>query len=75
MGGPPDDGAGNALWVELDSVRLWCSSAWCLVGDFNIIRYAVESLGCNSFTSTMFKFFDFIEKSNLVDLPLEGGRG
>ena len=21
----------------------------------------------------MFKFFDFIEKSNLVDLPLEGG--
>jgi len=71
--GPSDDGARNALWVELDSVRLWWSLAWCLVGDSNIIRYPVERLGCNSFSSAMFKFFDFTEKSNLVDLPLEGG--
>ena len=41
--------------------------------DFNIIKYLVERLGCNSFSLAMFKFSDFIEKNNLVDLPLEGG--
>ena len=44
-----------------------------MIGDFNIIRYPVERLGCNSFSSAMFKFSDFIEKHKLVDLPLEGG--
>ena len=64
---------GMICGVELDSIRLRWSSAWCLIGDFNIIRYPVEKLGCNSFSSAMFKFSDFIEKHNLVDLPLEGG--
>ena len=53
---PSDDSARNDMWVELDSMRLWWSSAWCLIGDFNIIRYPVEKLGCNSFSSDMFKF-------------------
>ena len=43
-----------------------------LVGDFNIIRYPSERLGCESFSSAMFAFFDFIESNSLVDLPLEG---
>lgn len=47
--------------------------AWCLFGDFNIIRYPTERLGCSSFSSAMFKFSDFIAKHSLVDLPLEGG--
>ena len=71
--GPSDDSARNDMWVELDSMRLQWISAWCLIGDFNIIIYPVEKLGCNSFSSAMFKFSDFIEKHNLVDLPLEGG--
>ena len=70
---PFDDSARNATWVELDSVRLWWISAWCLIGDFNIIRYLVERLDCNSFSSATFKFSNFIENNNLVDLPLEGG--
>ena len=71
--GPSDDSARKDMWVELDSMRLQWISAWCLIGDFNIIIYPVEKLGCNSFSSAMFKFSDFIEKHNLVDLPLEGG--
>ena len=71
--GPSDDSARNDMWVELDSMRLQWISAWCLIGDFNIIIYLVEKLGCNSFSSAMSKFSDFIEKHNLVDLPLEGG--
>ena len=46
--------------------------AWCLVGDFNIIRYPSERLGCESFSPAMFAFLDFIENNSLVDLPLEG---
>ena len=46
--------------------------AWCLVGDFNIIRYPSERLGCESFSPAMFAFSDFIENNSLVDLPLEG---
>ena len=71
--GPSDDSARNDMWVELDSMRLQWILAWCLIGDFNIIIYPVEKLGCHSFSSAMFKFSDFIEKHNLVDLPLEGG--
>ena len=47
--------------------------AWCLVGDFNIIRYPSERLGCESFSLAMFAFSDFIENNSLVDLPLGGG--
>ena len=46
--------------------------AWCVVGDFNIIRYPSERLGCESFSLAMFAFSDFIESNSLVDLPLEG---
>ena len=46
--------------------------AWCLVGDFNIIRYPSERLGCESFSPAMFAFSDFIESNSLVDLPLKG---
>ena len=46
--------------------------AWCVVGDFNIIRYPSERLSCESFSPAMFAFLDFIENNSLVDLPLEG---
>ena len=46
--------------------------AWCLVGDFNCIRYPSERLGCEFFSPAMFAFLDFIDSNSLVDLPLEG---
>ena len=46
--------------------------AWLLFGDFNIIRYPGERLGCDSFSLAMFAFSDFIENNFLVDLPLDG---
>ena len=38
------------LWEELLRVRARWPMAWCLVGDFNIIRYPSERLGCESFS-------------------------
>ena len=46
--------------------------AWCLVGDFNIIKYPSERLGCELFSPAMFAFLDFIEINSLVYLPLKG---
>ena len=54
-------------------MRSWWLLAWYVFGDFNIIRYPSERLGCSSFNPAMFKFSDFIAKHSLVDLPLEGG--
>ena len=54
-------------------MRVRWSSAWCVLGDFNIIRYLAKRLGCNSFSPAMFNFSDFIERNLLVDLPLVGG--
>ena len=70
--GPSDDGQRASLWEELSQVRARWPMAWCVVGDFNIIRYPSERLGCESFSLAMFAFSDFIESNSLVDLPSEG---
>ena len=70
--GPNDDGQRSFLWEELLRVRARWPMAWCLVGNFNIIRYPSERLGCESFSLAMFSFSDFIESNSLVDLLLEG---
>ena len=61
-----------ALWEELSRVCVKWSTACFLFGDFNIIRYPCERLGCESFSSIIFAFSDFIENNYLVDLPLDG---
>ena len=66
-------GLKDALWAKLDNVRARWSLAWCVFGDFNIIRYPIEHLGCNSFSPAMFNFSNFIERNFLVDLPLVWG--
>ncbi|XP_023926420.1 uncharacterized protein LOC112037820 [Quercus suber] len=70
--GPNDDGQRASLWEELSQVCARWPMARCLVGNFNIIRYPSERLGCESFSPAIFAFSDFIESNSLVDLPLEG---
>ena len=70
--GPNDNLQRPTLWEELSQVRARWPMACCLVGDFNIIRYPSERLGCESFSPAMFAFLDLKENNSLVDLPLEG---
>ena len=72
MYGPNVDQHRAALWKELSKVHVRWTTAWLLFGDFNIIRYPCERLGCESFSPAMFAFSDFIENNYLVDLPLDG---
>ena len=39
------------------------NTAWCVFGDFNIIRYPSERLGCETFSPAMFAFLDFIGRT------------
>ena len=70
--GPNDNGQRSTLWEELSQVRARWPMAWCIVGDFNIIRFPSERIGYESFNPAMFAFSNFIENNSLVDLPLEG---
>ena len=60
--GPIDGSLRDAMWAELDLVTSRWAGAWCLFGDFNVIRYPAERFGYNSFSPVMFKFSDFIAK-------------
>jgi hypothetical protein len=71
--GPSTDSLRSELWEELNNVRQNWNSPWCVFGDFNVVRFPSERLGCNRLTTHMMDFSDFIEVSNLVDLPLGGG--
>ena len=72
LDGPNVDLNRAVLWEELSRVCTHWNKSWFLFGDFNIIRYPCERLGCDSFSPAMFAFSNFIENNSLVDLPLEG---
>ena len=67
------DSMHSYFWDELLGVWNHWSAPWCLFGDFNVVQYPRKRLGCTSFTSVMTDFSDFIDMTNLIDLPLLGG--
>ncbi len=71
--GPTCDVTRQNLWVELRDIRQQWVHPWCVFGDFNVIRFPSERLGCRRLSPPMLEFSDFIEDLNLVDLPLGGG--
>ena len=71
--GPTNDLLRQELWEELSEVHGTWRHPWCVFGDFNVVRFPSERLGCTRLTFHMMDFSDFIDTSNLVDLPLGGG--
>jgi hypothetical protein len=71
--GPTNDLLRRELWEELKSVYSRWNIPWVVFGDFNVIRFPSERLGCTRITPHMLDFSDFIETSQLIDLPLGGG--
>ena len=60
MYGPNDDSQQGALWEELIRMHSRWNTAWCVIGDFNIIQYPCERFGCEAFSPAMFAFTNFI---------------
>lgn len=70
--GPSDSGQREMLWRELDDIRSRWNGPLCIGGDWNIIRFPSEKLGCSRISSDMVSFSDWVNKHSLVDLPLGG---
>lgn len=62
------------LWEELSVVAFCWGVPWCVGGDFNVVRFPHERMGCNSISRNMRRFSDFINDLELVDPPLNGSR-
>ncbi|XP_068474816.1 uncharacterized protein [Phaseolus vulgaris] len=64
------------VWKEINSFRLnQLSKAWCILGDFNSIIRKKERkslISVSNYSREIKGFNDFIEKSELVDIPLVG---
>ena len=56
--GPTVDTLRASLWEELVGVRQRWNVPWCAIGDFNVVRFPSERLGCTSFSSAMMEFSD-----------------
>lgn len=48
------------------------NGAWCIGGDWNVIRYPSEKLGGSRITGDMRRFTDWINSHSLGDMPLSG---
>lgn len=60
------------FWDELNATRDRWNGAWCLGGDWNVVRFLSERLGCTQFAADMIEFSEWIESLSLVDLHLSG---
>uniref|UniRef100_A0A2N9GN59 Reverse transcriptase domain-containing protein n=1 Tax=Fagus sylvatica TaxID=28930 RepID=A0A2N9GN59_FAGSY len=72
--GPTCDEIRPDFWSEVKNVRQQWAQPWCVFGDFNVVRFPSERLGCSRLSASMSDFSDFIDDLNLVDLPLHGGQ-
>lgn len=55
---------------ELVMIRGRWNGAWCIGGDWNVIRFPSERLGGSKITNDMRCFSDWVNSHSLVDLQL-----
>ncbi|KAK8533159.1 hypothetical protein V6N12_076438 [Hibiscus sabdariffa] len=72
--GPPYEDENEAFWESLSTIRSNSQSKWCIVGDSNIVVKAEDKMGGVPFEPSQAKwFFDFLNKSCMMELLIQGG--
>ncbi|KAL4189368.1 hypothetical protein AMTRI_Chr08g165100 [Amborella trichopoda] len=74
VNGPTSSYLRSRLSSELGHVATLPHPIWCLGGDFNVTRWPHERNSSNSISPDMWDFFDFINRTELVDIPLQESR-
>ena len=62
----------EGFWSELGAVRGFWSDLWCVVDNFNMIRFPSERSKGGHLSLAMRRFSEVIEDLELRDLPLQG---
>nr|CAN78335.1 hypothetical protein VITISV_004143 [Vitis vinifera] len=71
--GPTMKAERKELWSELGAIRGIWNEPWCIVGDFNMIRFPSERSRGGRLSQEMRRFSEVVEELDLRDLPLQGG--
>lgn len=61
------------FWQELYALAGLCHDVWCLVGDFNVVRWLSERQNGTHITKNMRKFNQFVMSFDLLDPPMANG--
>lgn len=69
---PQEASAKKFLWDSLLCLKEVSPSWWCIMGDFNVVRYAEERLGCSFNHNKASDFNCFIDAAQLFEPPLGG---
>ncbi|XP_077211531.1 uncharacterized protein LOC143846836 [Tasmannia lanceolata] len=72
--GPAKARERSGLWVELKEIRDSCQGPWIVGGDFNTIRFPAEKSRLATINRSMRNLSNFIQDSQLIDLPLLGAK-
>jgi hypothetical protein len=69
----PTQSLTELLWEELAGVYSWWEVPWCIVADFNMIRFSSGRPGEGRTSAAIWEFSNFISELGLLVLPLLGG--
>lgn len=70
--GPNDSSRRREFWQELDGTRGRWNGAWCVGGEWNVVRFPSEKLKDGRLSTEMRLFSDWLNAHSLVDLQLSG---
>lgn len=70
--GPNDSSSKREFWRELDDTRGRWNGAWCVKGDWNVVKFLSERSEGRGLSLEMRLFLDWLNSHSFVDLQLSG---
>ncbi|KAL4379336.1 hypothetical protein GQ457_02G017580 [Hibiscus cannabinus] len=72
--GPPYSNEKEEFWQSISCLRMNRNENWCIIGDTDVVAKPEEKLGGLPFEASNAKwFYDFMDYTCLMELPIKGG--